>query len=99
MMGKSYGTDWVLFVPERPCIPPSALHWMDRHFGLMTYPEAMAVAWIVTAYVDSFAEMSALGIEARVVESNVDYKYHAVQTRTFVPIEYRAPPPTPEAGE
>lgn len=97
LMGKSYGTDWAQFVPERSCIPPSAFHWMDRHFGLMTHPEAQAVAWMVTAYVYSYTEMSAIGIEARVVESKVEYQYRAAQTRTFPPIEHGAMPPTQEA--
>lgn len=94
MMGKHYGTEWTRFVPEQSCIPPSALYRLDRYFGLMTYEEAMAVAWMVKAYSESFAEMSAHGIEARIVQSRVVYSYEAKRSKEFEPLEHYREPAT-----
>jgi hypothetical protein len=92
MMGKHYGTEWTRFTPEQSCIPPSALYRLDRYFGLMTYEEAMAVAWMVKAYSESFTELSAYGIEARIVQSCVVYSYEAKRSKEFEPLEhYREP--------
>lgn len=96
MMGKAYGTDWTQFTPEQTCIPPSALHKLDRYFGLMTYAEATAVAWMVKAYCDSMQEMGAYGMEVRIVESQVTYAYDAVRKREFDPLPHRPQAPTEE---
>ena len=92
MMVKNYGTEWVNFTPEQSCIPPSRLDPFDRHFGLMTYAEATAVAWMVKAYCNSMHEFNSHGIDVRVVESKVEYSYNAVRVREFDPLPYRPDP-------
>lgn len=93
MMGKHYGQEWVTFTPERSCIPASVLYRMDRQFGLMTYAEAQAVAWMVHAYCDSMYELEAYGLEVRIVESFVTYSYDAKRKREFEPLPRRPEPP------
>ena len=87
MMDAHYGPDWVRFIPKQTCIPASWLHKLDQYFGLMTWAEAQAVAWMVQAYCDSMQEISAMGIEVRIVESRVTYEYKAVRAKEFPPLE------------
>ena len=96
MMGKQYGQEWVTFTPDRTCIPASSLYRMDRQFGLMTYAEAMAVAWMVHAYCESMHEIAAMGMEVRIVQSFVTWSYDAKRVKEFASLP-RHPVPMEES--
>ena len=89
MKGVAYGEQWAVYDHQESCLPPSAIYAHDAYHGLLRYEAAMAIAWAVMAYSQSFIEPKAFGIQVRVVESKVTYDYKAVRVKEFPNIPWR----------
>jgi hypothetical protein len=89
LLGEHYSEEWTRFTPKQSCLPPSQIYKIDSVFGLHTYESAMAIAWMVMAYSQSFAEPNAYGIQVRLVQSRVTYSYRAVRHKEFPNIPWR----------
>jgi len=87
--GKYYGEQWQMYTPEQTCLPDSVLYRHDAYHGLLRYEAAMAIAWAVMAHAQSFTEKDSFGLQARVVESKVEYSYKAVRHKEFPNIPWR----------